>query len=232
MYQGIKFLPPGLHLIYFSGAPTSSEVTPEAISSGLGVRRGFFHRVKPGEVVAREYDPASEDVSVSGTSKANEPGTIVSRDYLKSIDRRLAPYPLDRWTEWKGLTSMIDDVCLGRVIGFDERGDARVEGIMSDLVERSTQPVGVPRTSKSKVWTRKGKGSETGMDVEEPTGDVDAREVEENDGDDSEALLRFCSFDLKRSWRRGAIGEEVTKWSQDKGWLFTDVVVSQLGGGV
>ncbi|GBC02188.1 hypothetical protein RclHR1_00450023 [Rhizophagus clarus] len=40
---------------------------------------------------------------------------------------------------------------------------------------------------------------------------------EEND------MILFTKFDLKKSWRPGATGQEVTKYSQDKSWLLTNL---------
>ncbi|KAN0060428.1 hypothetical protein ACQY0O_007758 [Thecaphora frezii] len=45
----------------------------------------------------------------------------------------------------------------------------------------------------------------------------------DSDGDD-DATLRFTQFDLRRSWPRGAIGETLTRWSQDKSFLLTQVL--------
>jgi len=36
--------------------------------------------------------------------------------------------------------------------------------------------------------------------------------------------LRFPQFDLKRSWREGAVGEEITRYSRDKSWLLSNVI--------
>lgn len=44
--------------------------------------------------------------------------------------------------------------------------------------------------------------------------------------------LRFPVFRLKKSWRDGAVGEEVTRYSRDKSWLFGNVVDRQLGEGM
>lgn len=41
----------------------------------------------------------------------------------------------------------------------------------------------------------------------------------------------WVQFDVRRSWRRGAEGEEVSLFARDKSWLFWDVVESQCGGG-
>lgn len=34
-----------------------------------------------------------------------------------------------------------------------------------------------------------------------------------------ERCMHFASFDLKRSWRAGAVGEEITRDSRDKSWV-------------
>jgi A1 cistron-splicing factor AAR2 len=48
---------------------------------------------------------------------------------------------------------------------------------------------------------------------------------------DDEPTLSFPPFDVKRSWRAGAVGEEVTRFAKDKSWLWCDVVSRQYGGG-
>ena len=45
----------------------------------------------------------------------------------------------------------------------------------------------------------------------------------------AEGKLIFPVVDAKRSWREGAIGEEVTKYSKDKSWLLGDVVKNEGG---
>ena len=40
--------------------------------------------------------------------------------------------------------------------------------------------------------------------------------------------MRFPQFRLKRSWRDGAIGEEVTRYARDKSWLLGDLISSPL----
>jgi A1 cistron-splicing factor AAR2 len=46
---------------------------------------------------------------------------------------------------------------------------------------------------------------------------------------DAEGKLVFPVVDAKRSWRDGAIGEEITKYSKDKSWLLGDVVKNEGG---
>ncbi|CAG8676543.1 2159_t:CDS:2 [Cetraspora pellucida] len=41
-----------------------------------------------------------------------------------------------------------------------------------------------------------------------------------------EDIILFTKFDLKKSWRTGAVGEEITKYSQDKSWLLCELLTS------
>lgn len=43
--------------------------------------------------------------------------------------------------------------------------------------------------------------------------------------------IKFVAFRLKKSWKEGAVGEEVTRYSKDKSWLFGHVVEEQLDQG-
>ncbi|CAG8487271.1 6477_t:CDS:2 [Acaulospora colombiana] len=39
-----------------------------------------------------------------------------------------------------------------------------------------------------------------------------------------EDTMMFTKFDVKKSWRSGAVGQEITKYSQDKSWLLEDLL--------
>jgi A1 cistron-splicing factor AAR2 len=45
------------------------------------------------------------------------------------------------------------------------------------------------------------------------------------------AQLNFPAFDIKRSWRTGAVGEEITRFSRDLSWLWCEVVTRQYATG-
>ncbi|PWN49896.1 hypothetical protein IE53DRAFT_369384 [Violaceomyces palustris] len=59
---------------------------------------------------------------------------------------------------------------------------------------------------------------------------METKVYEADQRDDEEALqfdsegLRFTDFDLKRSWPKGSVGEDLTRWSRDKSWLLEDVI--------
>lgn len=47
-------------------------------------------------------------------------------------------------------------------------------------------------------------------------------------GHTEEEGIKFVQFRLKKSWREGAVGEEVTRYSKDKSWLLSHVLQRQL----
>jgi len=48
---------------------------------------------------------------------------------------------------------------------------------------------------------------------------------------DGERVMRFPVYRLKRSWRDGAVGEEVTRYARDKSWLMGDVLTTSFESG-
>jgi A1 cistron-splicing factor AAR2 len=174
-------------------------------------------------VVARKWDPASESIEQPPGSRAakrrKKPETtevdVVSRDHLKSLDPELAPYPFDHLETWRSLTGFVDDRCLARVIGFDDRGDAYVNAVMPS----STDEKELARASERRTW---GKRREEDVEM-----DRDPDKTGEADDD----VLNFAEFDLKRSWREGATGEELSNESRDKTGLLLRVLQEQLEDG-
>lgn len=125
--------------------------------------------------------------------------TVMSDDNLKTLDKELAPYPFERFEAWKSLTSHITPTISQTVIGPDGKAD----GLM---------PV---------------------IDQEEDTLTTDMREKLEEIKRRSQNFgftksLMFVRFSLKKSWRDGAVGEEVTVYSKDKSWLLGNVIDEQL----
>src|SRR4051812_45033189 len=63
----------------------------------------------------------------------------------------------------------------------------------------------------SMVLPNKGKVTNTASST------VDEKELQNFEKSDDKIL--FTEMDFKKSWRSGAVGEEITKYSQDKSWL-------------
>lgn len=55
--------------------------------------------------------------------------------------------------------------------------------------------------------------------------------VEEEEDEERDRFLGFPVFDLKRSWKSGATGEEITRDSRDKSWLLSHIIHHDLQDG-
>lgn len=228
-FSGVKLLPAGLHMFVFSAAPTSSRTeTPESLSSGVGVRHGLLHFFgAEQETVIEEWDNKREQL-VGGSSHARKrrrtvpdepaPASVVSLEYLKTLDGELAPYSDDIERHWRPLVDFVTPRTLARVVGVDERGYGVVDAVMGSVAdEHELKAAGGKQT-----WGKsRAKVVEIGSDEED-----DVAEEEEDD-----ELLRFVHAESKRSWPEGAVGEELTRWSKDKSWRLSDTVNTALDGG-
>jgi len=133
----------------------------------------------------------------------------VSKDYLKSLDPKLAPYPFDKVEEWKRLTSFVTDKTLETVLGKDGQGDARCDALMASLADES-EGNSTQASEKKQFWGKPRPAEEVS--------DADMQDVSRKDGK-RDRLLRFPAFNLKRSWRPGATGEQLSRDSRDKSWV-------------
>lgn len=147
LVQGVKFLPPGMHLF---------TITPNSSTSALGgIRQGFFHFTTPQQILLRTWSADAEALVDSQTRRtagrpAPEPPVVVSPAHLQTMDPHLAPYPLDAWDEWKSLTNHVDEWVVGLVVGFDARGDAHVDS-MSEGPEPTEGPSSGPHLTFPEV---------------------------------------------------------------------------------
>lgn len=207
-FSGIKFLPPGLHLITWTPPPqhaTGSNSTP-AGPSAIPIRSGLIRYFQPKERYLLRYDPATESVLLPPAG--DDTITVITDDRLRTLDREMAAYPFEGLETWKALTSEVTESILRDVVG--DMG--RLDGMT---------PVQGDEGSNGKDLNRRGKREWSGKEEQELAAMF---------GMGDERQLSFAQFDLKRSWRAGAVGEEVTRYSRDKSWLL-GTVISRLGGG-
>ncbi|KAM0754277.1 hypothetical protein T439DRAFT_378333 [Meredithblackwellia eburnea MCA 4105] len=237
-FNGFKLIPPGLHLIVCSAAPSSSSSASDSTpSSGVGVRHGVlrFFSTTP-ETVFKEWDNNAEEfvlpVSASedgqrqrkrrrvDLDRTKVEGTVVSEERLKGLDSTLAAYPNSSTTSWSRLTNFITEGTLLRVVGAEEgSGDFVVDAVMGTSAELDDFQKDSKRMDERRTW-----GKERDP-VESQDGGY---RVDWTEGEDD--VLRFVSVDLKRSWPTGATGMELSRWSQDKSWLLSNCVKKELGG--
>ncbi|GAA5969409.1 hypothetical protein JCM11641_008107 [Rhodosporidiobolus odoratus] len=234
-FSGVKFLPAGLHFFVFSAAPSSTQQDnlPESLSSGVGVRHGILRFFRKGERVAEEWDNLREELkssdgpSLSKCRRKVETGgekqeTVISEEYLKTLDKSFAPYPEDLSEQWWKLSGFITETTLARVVGLDGHSCGVVDALTGSSMDE--QAAGPDGTAGRRSWGK----------VREPEDEPQLQEIvdgEERDeaSDGSAELLEFVKFDEKRSWPEGATGEDLTRWSKDKSWQLSEVVRNQLG---
>jgi hypothetical protein len=136
----------------------------------------------------------------------SEPEQLVSQDYLKSIDKYLAPYPAELSRSWTPLVNFISRNSLLRVIGIDARGNTRVDAITASTVDDDE----LKHASSQTSWGKK------------------REEIKEESDEELDELLRFIAFE--KTPPRSTSGEELTRWSQDKSWSLSHGI-NELGIG-
>lgn len=116
--------------------------------------------------------------------------------------------------------------------------DDRLKGLDKELAAYPFEGLGVWRSLVTrvtegildKVMAERKEGRLDGMTGIKGIEEEDVRLNIRSGKLETEGKLVFPVVDAKRSWRDGAVGGEVTKYSKDKSWLLGDVVKSEGGG--
>ena len=191
------------------------------------------------ETVVRSWDNTAEQLVPPSRGVTNkrrrlntpakdttEEETVISREHIKSLDQHLAPYPRQTLSQWQSLTSLIDETCLARVVGLDERGDALCDALTASTADVKEAQAG-KSTAGPMTWGKPRPEAVSPVVSENPR----KHEQDQVADDEAEEVLKFATFDLKRSWPADAVGEDLTRHSRDKSWLLNNTVNSQLGSG-
>ena len=161
----------------------------------------------PRQRLILHYAPHLEDVrlltSYSGGDGEGE-DEVMSDGHLRTLDPELAAYPFEGLGGWKDLTGYVTQEALDDVIGVQGRVDGMkvVQGEEEDKEELLPEHRALEK-----------RGVDTGA------------------GDGDQRAMKFVAFRLKKSWRDGAVGEELSRYAVDKSWLFGHIVNTQLRGG-
>lgn len=187
-------------------SPPGSTSVGEQLNIGpstLPIRSGILRFTLPREHLVLRYDREQGELLYENGDDLN---TVISDDRLKGLDSELAGYPFDKLTEWKSLVNHISPDLLRQVLG----GSSAVDGLKAvEGEEEDDESQTAVSRSKERQAMGEGIGSSELVSGER---------------------LCFVRYKLKRSWRDGAVGAEVTRYSRDKSWLFGHVVTSQLHG--
>ena len=173
----------------------------------MPIRHTVLRQLLGQETLVLKYSPQKEDLVPNATdaTTGEEIPTILTQEHLRSLDSELAAYPLHRWSAWEALTSCVSDEDIVRLVGPKRKLDSLFESPADDEVEPKKYG---EQSGTAKITDRAGS------------------QVSSTDGH-----LMYAPFDLRRSWRKGAVGEEVTLYSKDKSWLLQHVIKEQFGGG-
>jgi A1 cistron-splicing factor AAR2 len=96
-FKGIKMIPPGIHFIYYSATDKQGNV---------GMRNGFFHNFKLGEVLAKRWNRTSETIE---NYELNEDQLNAFKLSKREMDRFLGAYPFDDYKRWVALSNNINE---------------------------------------------------------------------------------------------------------------------------
>ncbi|KAI8450047.1 A1 cistron-splicing factor [Phakopsora pachyrhizi] len=227
LFQGIKLIPPGFHVISIvpakSGTTRMDDDEDELPSSssqiGHLIKTGFLRFFKEKEVVVRNYDPETESLR---SIDDDHQDTMISIDYMKTLDPKLAPYPLSSYIRWKSLTNLIKPVLVQKVFVSDKFGDFTLDSTMGNQsnVFSSAPPPG--SVSGSKLLRNRMIWGKPRPETEESKTGV------KTDADLKQHFTNWPFVDLKRSWPKDCVGPELTRWSRDKSWLLNQIIINQL----
>ncbi|CAD6910389.1 unnamed protein product [Tilletia caries] len=206
--QGFKLIPDGIHLLTLTSDGTQTIHLQGVIFFSSGHQVLLRSIAGDTTLVAPDQPPSS---LLSRThSPAAQPQTLVGQDHLRTLDPYLIPYPHTTRSAWTDASAHLSRADVGpgvvsRVCGIDEwTGDAHVDSFTE--LDSST-PSSAPGTGLSAAERR--------LEEQLRSGGVSTTKEEK---------LRFTSFDLRRSWKVGTVGTELTRWSVDKSWLLADTV--------
>jgi len=107
-FHGVKMIPVGLHLIYYSAVSKEQQVAP---------RSGFCHFFKRGEVMCKMWDEAEEDLVEIDDDQTHAGRSKIESEVLGgALDGYLGAYQYDNYTCWVGLTDHITHSLLSRIM--------------------------------------------------------------------------------------------------------------------
>ncbi len=210
-------IPPGLRLLTYSIPSTSTtDPNPSSSSTTHSLRHGLFRFLSPKQTTVLKYSPEEEELLPALIDdEGNEVESIVEMERLRGMDKELAMYPFEQGEDWMGLVKYVKEKDLREVVG----SGGRVDGLMEVEGDEVEIPL-APMTTTARAT------------IASPVKETEAEETSSLKGEiDKEDTLKFVTFDLKRSWRKGAVGEEITRFSRDKSWLLVELLMDHFGGG-
>ncbi|KAF8985432.1 a1-alpha2 repression [Entomortierella lignicola] len=217
-FKGIKIIPPGAHFVYYSLHNTKStksnedeyvskdgtvEITEGGITGG-DVRIGFWHQFESGEVVVMKWNAYNEEME------------------LEKDKEQIARYKAD-----DGFVNSHDDLLeeeLSRASKLIDRQKKEAEKISKENIRQGNQPVRTTDTilEEDEAEANNEMAIEPALPAEEMS-QLETSTPKKAFSDSKNGSVKFTPVDLRSSFRKGAVGEEVTRYSLDKSWLLNNI---------
>ncbi|KAG0366968.1 A1 cistron-splicing factor [Gamsiella multidivaricata] len=213
----------------------------EGGTTGGDVRIGFWHQFESGEVVVMKWNAYNEnmelekDVDQIARYKAG----------IQEFDPFLGPYPLlppeATYPAWIKLANHITQKTISRLFpedGFVDSYDDQLEAELSratKIIDRE-QKEEKEKAEKERLQqsAQQVRSTNTIQEEDETAMETDstddqhaapsAKDISKRPKSAMEHIsVKFTPIDLRSSFRKGAVGEEVTRYSLDKSWLLNNL---------
>ncbi|KAF9409177.1 a1-alpha2 repression [Podila epigama] len=214
--------------------------------SGGDVRIGFWHVFASGEVVVMKWNAYNEEMEL----ETDQEQIARYKAGIQEFDPFLGAYPLlppeSTYPAWVKISNHIQQNTVSRIFfnhGFVNAHDDQLEDELSrasKLIQRE-QDKEAQEKAKQDHSSHQGQAGRTTTsfkeeEEEEEEEKVEMMETEQTDPAPKKTvqpptrlpakkqeLVAFTTINLRSSFRKGAVGEEVTRYSIDKSWLLNNL---------
>ncbi|KAF9109461.1 a1-alpha2 repression [Mortierella sp. AM989] len=243
---GAHFVYYSLHNIQSTNSSTGESVkgdgtleVTEGGATGGDVRVGFWHQFESGEVVVMKWNAYNEEMELEKDTEQ----IARYKAGIQEFDPFLGSYPLlppeSTYPAWVKLANHIKKTTIDSIFKADGFVSSR-DDLLDEELARATKIIDRQQKKEGENIAKvKSQGSppvrttdtiqeedeaeaDVEMDVEpttrveEPSENAQTKMSTSNIEDKS---VNFTPIDLRSSFRKGAVGEEVTRYSLDKSWL-------------
>ncbi|KAG0056992.1 a1-alpha2 repression [Gryganskiella cystojenkinii] len=224
----------------------------EAGTTGGEVRIGFWHQFESGEVLVMKWNAYNEEMEL----EKDQEQVARYKAGIQEFDPFLGAYPLlpptSTYPAWLKLANHINRPTIESIFvsgGFVDSHDDQLQDELSratKIIDRQQkedkEKTEAEERAKNPMPSQKSRKTTT---IEEEEEDV---EEEEDIAMDTESapegvpadkfktksnstVVKFTPINLRASFRKGAVGEEVTRYSLDKSWLLNNLFTTVYKSG-
>ncbi|KAJ1675837.1 hypothetical protein EV182_000472 [Spiromyces aspiralis] len=226
LFKGIKLIPPGIHFIHYSTT---------ADSGHSGMRMGFFHDFREGEILVKKWNASEEQLYPGSGLLENQVQEI--KKGIRYFDPNLGAYQFDpapnsAHSRWVNLISHVTHDTLVRDLPSDFQISSAT-GSAYDVEEMEAAKKKQARIAEAGVTSRTNEGQPAATDPDQVAATMTAAAVSrfrcEQQPMDSSNSLNFPLIDLVRSFPQNASPETITQYSRDKSWKLRSLLRRHFG---